>query len=354
MSPTTSYGPIGESPAELLLERTFMQAGYLTGFGYGFQLALWMACMRILWRRVQKATPGKKSALYLMVYITILCIIDTIWTAVSTFGLQATFIDNRNYPAPDPASPGGPIAYLQVEFSQSFNIVAQVVFTLGSLMTDALLIWRCKVIWAANPVRSGSTLVIIFPIVMFFASLAFGVVFGIQTASPEGLFSQKTASFAVPFFAISLSLNIILTLLILGRIWYYQKRVNSVLEIEYSKPYSLLSMMFVESAALNSIISILLLVTFALGHPINQIWLGLTPATQKIASYLIIYRVAQNKGWAFSTTRQSRPAVSMAFAATSDELDTHTSRGVTDTDMSLQILTLDGKSSRNASIQREF
>ncbi|KAJ6566292.1 hypothetical protein B0H19DRAFT_1257543 [Mycena capillaripes] len=62
------------------------------------------------------------------------------YTGVSTYGLQTTFIDNRNYPAPDADSLGGPIAYLNVEFFLNYNIVSQVVFTLGNLMVDALLV----------------------------------------------------------------------------------------------------------------------------------------------------------------------------------------------------------------------
>lgn len=92
--------------------------------------------------------------------------------------------------------------------------------------------------------------------------------------------------------AISLSLNIILTLLIVGRIWHHERSIKVLFgrDHSHSRPYQLLRTMFIESAALLSIFSILLLVTFALGNPINQIWLGTTPAIQ-VWSFLSTHRL---------------------------------------------------------------
>lgn len=108
----------------------------------GLQLFLYVSCMQILWTRYQAKPEVTRSrvTLFMMGYISILSALDTVWTALSTYGLQKTFIDNRNYPSPDPASPSGPIAYLNVEFSLGYNISAQVAFTLGNLMADALLV----------------------------------------------------------------------------------------------------------------------------------------------------------------------------------------------------------------------
>ncbi|KAJ7583312.1 hypothetical protein C8J56DRAFT_1167243 [Mycena floridula] len=126
---------------------TLLAAGYLTGVGYGAQLILHIACMRILWATAK--SWNSKQSYFLMCYISVLCALDTMWTGVSAFGLQATYIDNLNYPSGDPDSPSGPVAFLGIEFSLPFNIIGQVVFTLGNLLADALLLWRCQVIWAA-------------------------------------------------------------------------------------------------------------------------------------------------------------------------------------------------------------
>ena len=48
----------------------------------------------------------------------------------------------------------------------------------------------------------------------------------------------------------------------------------------YGDHYSSLSAMFVESAALYSLMSIPLLISYGLMHPISQIFLSLNPAAQ--------------------------------------------------------------------------
>jgi len=321
MSGVAYYGPANETPTQIFLERTFLNAGYLTGFGYGVQLALYLACAKILWERASEGVPYRKTSWFLLGYISVLCILDTMWTGVSAYGLQATFIDNRNYPSPDGVTPGGPIAFLNVEFTLPFNIVGQIVFTLGNIMADALLLWRCRVIWTSSSGRTGDY-VIAFPALMLLANTAMGIMFGIETCSPEGsgLFGSGTASFAIPYFAISLSLNIILTLLIVGKIWFHQREMAKAFgNKNFGRYYSVIVMMFIESAAMYSIISILVLVTFALGNPINQIWLGLSPAVQMTSNYLIIYRVAHGKAWSSNTTITATQTNSINFVRTSSD-----------------------------------
>ena len=107
-----------------------------------------------------------------------------------------------------------------------------------------------------------------------------GMGYEIVTAAPGRFFSNLSNRFAVPFFAMSLSLNVILTILIVGRMWFHQRESRKVLGPKYGQHYSFISGMFVESAALYSINSILLLGTYISGNALNQIWLGLAPSVQ--------------------------------------------------------------------------
>lgn len=59
---------------------------------------------------------------------------NAIWTATSAYGLQLTYIDNRNYPD------GGSWAFLQVEFSDPSQVVALASYIIGNVMADALLV----------------------------------------------------------------------------------------------------------------------------------------------------------------------------------------------------------------------
>lgn len=69
-----------------------------------------------------------------MGYTTLLCLMNGVWSATSAFGLQLTYIDNRNFPD------GGSFAFLQVEFSDPSQVVAITAYIVANVMADALLV----------------------------------------------------------------------------------------------------------------------------------------------------------------------------------------------------------------------
>ncbi|KAI0079051.1 hypothetical protein K474DRAFT_724371 [Panus rudis PR-1116 ss-1] len=314
----TYYGPVDESPSAILLEKTFIASGYLTGVAYGIQLVFYAACVHRLWSR----RPRIRYTLFLISYITVLCIMNTIWTGTSAYGVQLTYVDYRNYP-------GGPPGFLLVEFSLPSNVLSLASYIVGNILADALLLWRCRVIWIAA-FEGSSRFVMIAPTLLLLTSVAVAIVFAIETASPSGFFAETTTSFGLPYFATSLSLNLLLTCLIAGRLWYYKREGRAVFGRGYGRHYTSILTIFIESAALYSLVSILLLSTYAVQHPINQIWLGLSPAVQMTATYLIIYRVAEGKAW--NTEMFSRSGDGMSFPALAFEDD-----DPTDTDTTLPI-----------------
>jgi hypothetical protein len=108
-----------------------------------------------------------------------------------------------------------------------------------------------------------------------------GLMFDIEIASPiVGLYGEQTVHAATAYFSLSLALNLILTGMIGYRIRSYQRLIRSSLGNGYGKEYTSITTMFVESAALYSVFSIGLLVTFALNSSINQIFIGFGPGTQ--------------------------------------------------------------------------
>lgn len=123
MSLNPAYGPQNETSTEVLIQKTFIQAGYLVCLGNGeyflsrllhcihcthslepgLQLMLYIACMNALLNR----RPGTQRSL-LCLYTTSLCFINTLWMSTSLYGLQATFLNFRNYPR-------GPFGFILVE-----------------------------------------------------------------------------------------------------------------------------------------------------------------------------------------------------------------------------------------------
>ena len=62
---------------------------------------------------------------------------NTIWTGTSAYGLQLTYIDNRNYP-------GGPLGFLAVEFSLTPNVLSLASYIIGNVLADAFLVSHCS------------------------------------------------------------------------------------------------------------------------------------------------------------------------------------------------------------------
>lgn len=159
---------------------------------------------------------------------------------------------------------------------------------------------------------------------------AIGIVYSIEVASPSGLYGEATVTFLLPYFALSLTLNVLLTIMIGGRIWLHRGTIKNNAHKEEVERYTNITSIFVESAALYAVSNILLLGTFASGNPISQIWLAVTPSIQVrfdlkriscraystrqlISNYLIIYRIAIGSAWSAKVvtenqTFQSDPA----------------------------------------------
>ena len=142
---SASYAP-DESSYDIFFERTFLSSGFLAGVGYGelpayvchfrnlkvvqgIQFALYCACMRLLWR--QRGTKSRSSLL--MIYITVLFSLNTIYAACTARDLELNYIDDRNYP-------GGPLQYFLATFYIPVNTIAVAVFFVANVMADALVV----------------------------------------------------------------------------------------------------------------------------------------------------------------------------------------------------------------------
>ena len=105
-----------------------------------------------------------------------------------------------------------------------------------------------------------------------------GILFEIAGATGMGALGKVDDTLGLAYFTLSLSLNLLLTGMIVYRIRSYQRSMRDL--YDRHKPYTSVATMFVESAALYTISLIPLLVTFALNSPYSQIFLGIAPSVQ--------------------------------------------------------------------------
>jgi hypothetical protein len=94
------------------------------------------------------------------------------------------------------------------------------------------------------------------------------------------MYSALPVAYGTTYYAISLSTNVILTLLIISRLLYYRHSLLKNFAAALGTHYISLITVVVESAAVYSVFAALFLVTYALNDPTSQIWLGVASASQ--------------------------------------------------------------------------
>ncbi|PPR03792.1 hypothetical protein CVT24_007472 [Panaeolus cyanescens] len=294
-SDPSTWGPEG-TPHDIYLEKTFIAGDFVCGLGYGVQLVLYIACARYLWRVRQ--SRGRTST-FLLCYMTLLLLIETLFAAVQARTVEDIYISNRNYP-------GGPWAYFLETQYLAVNVIFYATLFLLTFLSDLLVLWRCWVIWSGAGKRVAY-IVIIFPSMVLMGSFALGTIWTLQSSKPGlSLYSAVPVAFGTAYYMVSLSVNIVLTILITIRLYLYRRRVNKTLNPDYGTHYFSLATIIIESAASYSICALMFIVTYAVGHPINQIFLAVASNMQQIAGYLIIYRVAEGSAWKEDTFAQSK------------------------------------------------
>lgn len=95
----------------------------------GIQLVMYSSCASILFRQRKR----RKNSLYLLAYITLLLVTQTVYCAVTAKTVQAMYIDNRDYP-------GGPWQYFLSSKEQATNVVCSAALFVATFLSDLLVV----------------------------------------------------------------------------------------------------------------------------------------------------------------------------------------------------------------------
>ncbi|KAG2090626.1 uncharacterized protein F5147DRAFT_764413 [Suillus discolor] len=298
MSSNSSWTP-DESSETLLAEKGWLQGTVVSAVAYGIGVALFFMCFHLLFRQMNRT--NYKKLLPLLIYITTTFILSTLFMAGLADFTQLAFIQYRNYP-------GGPSAFENV--SMPMDNITDVCGFLTMILSDGLVVWRCMVIYRGCMVPMW--IIMFFPCLMFAASIGMGIIWLLQVTNSASYFSSTNVDYTIPFFTLSLALNIIITIVIVLRLLTYRHRISKVLGSSYGAQYTSIAAMIVESAALYSTFSVAFLTLFGLNNPISETFLVSLSQVQIIAMMLIVFRVAQGNGWSQDTMSKvmtSRPSV---------------------------------------------
>ena len=141
-----------------------------------------------------------------------------------------------------------------------------------------------------------------------------GVILLFQLTQPDAnLWTTTTLNFGIPYWAISIGLNVLVTSMIVARLFMIRRRTSAVLSANHTKTYTSVAAMLVESAALYSITALIFIITYARNSNIQNLVLPVLGQVQAISPLLIMWRVALGQ----AITRTTLPGTATAGASVS-------------------------------------
>ncbi|EIM91774.1 uncharacterized protein STEHIDRAFT_46076 [Stereum hirsutum FP-91666 SS1] len=279
-----------ESPIDLPLERSLYVGNFMRGILYGIELFTFsQAAHRTL---SQPAQSNRRSQVLYVVYGAVLMTMVTI--AVTTDALWGEFmwIDHRNHP-------GGPLGYFGATTSMWMNVFGSAADATANILGDGLLLYRCYMIW-------GSKLwIIAFPTLIYLASSVLVIITIVESALPGAfLLNGAAANFGVPWVSLSVSLNVILTAMICGRLLMMRRMTLSMMTPEMGNMYTGVMSILVESALPFSVVGLGFVVTYAKSSPTSNAFAYVWGMFCSLSPQMIIWRVAMGRGWSKETVQQ--------------------------------------------------
>ncbi|KAI0067445.1 hypothetical protein BV25DRAFT_1100386 [Artomyces pyxidatus] len=285
------------APIDLELERSLYVGNFFRGILYGLEVYTFFTSVYCLWGRPSSYTKDRR--LYVGYGAVLLCLVTIAVTTDALWG-QYMWIDHRN-------DVGGPLGYFGVSGSSWFNVFGSSADATANVLGDGLLLYRCYMIW-------GSRLwVIAFPALIYLASTVLVIITVVESALPNAfLLNGSAANFGVPWVACSVSLNIIVTGMICGRLLYMRHLTRTVMTPEMAYMYTSIIAILIESAMPFSIVGIGLVITYAQNNPTSTAFAYVWGMFCSLSPQMIILRVAMGRGWSRDTAAQLSHSINFA------------------------------------------
>ncbi|KAI0749659.1 hypothetical protein C8Q80DRAFT_1101643 [Daedaleopsis nitida] len=273
----SSFPPPDLTPADLALERSSLDGAVIGGIAYGVHVAVFAEC---LWRIYPRSFKrGTANDWYLVAFTIIMFAMGTLNFACNTRMTELMFIDNR-------AFPGGPMAWFITNYADGVNTAGNAGYIIANFFADGLLLWRCYVVW-------NTVWILVFPLLVFMASTALSILTLFQASRPDAsLWTNTTIQISLPYFSISIALNVLLTLLLVGRLLYMSEQAKRTIGRDHAATYTSIVAMLVESAVPYAVAGLLFIITYARNSNVQNIMLPILSQIMCISPEVIILRVA--------------------------------------------------------------
>jgi len=253
---------------------------------YGVELVLYFKTMRVL---LSPQVRRQKSDVFYAIFSTVMLFLITIWVSTQAVFGEEMWLVNAGYP-------GGFDAYWQANASVWYQDMGTTAVTILQLMTDGLMIHRCRMI-------CGSNRVIIVPAIVWLGSLVLGIMVVVLSSSPGGnFFVGLTAKLGLAYYSVSVGLTAMLTLMICHRIVKQGMEMKEHFGKDHASAYFTLLSLVIESVLPYTLSGIAFLVSFGVGSPTSIAFACVYIMMMCISPQMLILRMASGGAWTEETT----------------------------------------------------
>ncbi|KAI3607057.1 hypothetical protein WG66_007935 [Moniliophthora roreri] len=273
-----------EDPTFLWFEQSTFVSTHLSSVGYGIHLTIFS----IVTYHVLKIRP--KLWIFWLFFNTSLFAFGTINLACSIRYNENAWVTQRGYP-------GGPFNYLIEQQNHPVLTLGNSASILASFWADGLMLQRVMVLYQWN------WWVIIPPTLFYIACIILSVLTTVQLALPT---QTSWTPLSLPVWIVLMILPMWLSALIVGRILWHKKEVESSMGKEEAKIYTGIAAIVVESALPFTIISIILLGLFGDEDVAQNLFVSLMVQIECIAPEMIILRVIRGRAWSTRTLQRGK------------------------------------------------
>ena len=251
----------------------------------------------------------------LVAHTAVMFLFVTVYITITLYVLSTSYIDNREFPGVNGLLPPGPLGYQYFTYANAINVVPTLMFLLNNWLADGLLVslpqaqsygcltwfiklYRCYVVYTMN------YLVIAFPCLMYLASLgacsnpprtdtklsanvidtATGITFICKVSRPTSTthISANLKTIGLPHNSISVSLNVLLTLMVVVRLMLHNKEIRKAMGTSTTNGglHKAIVTMLVQSCALYTVNFVLFIGLWAVNNPIANTFFPILIQTQ--------------------------------------------------------------------------
>ncbi|KAI0345458.1 hypothetical protein BDW22DRAFT_1426156 [Trametopsis cervina] len=148
----------------------------------------------------------------------------------------------------------GTILYF-ADIGQPLNRGKDMIYITSMIIADSIVVWRCYAVWGSNK------WVISLPIILILGTVAagYGAISQYFLTNPDPI---RAVNLGTAMFAVSLTTNVVVTGLTVGRIWWKSRSLNQNLNrLHNNSPYRTLLLLLIESGL---VIAVAKLIEFTL------------------------------------------------------------------------------------------